>query len=392
MSTFNLRRFSNAESLRAVDARHLIAFLKPFDEFLALRGLELPTMLSADKLDHDALVAIFMDPGPDTPPELIDALYYVHEMSTEAGMDALIGAATQRSLSLKKREDQSPADVAFQVWVIDPDLVQELHAEQFITHPRSFEYYQCKSASPPKFNLPRAGVLRGLEKDLDQWFEEHRRGHGTRVFAFCKGDGVWFLVRHGSPYRREGSIRNGEPSSVHFRPLKFDVLVYDPRIGEIRINAGSQGEKSLYREQFGKRLFGDPDFFPGTRKYDLEPLRRDGKKALVCIDVSGMEWVRLKEIQFYRGGAYGEIEVRKASDVFAAYEARRAMLPERPRIIRAIFEAKFEDCPRPRTIAIKPPNVAQYTRDDDSTIIEDWLAKRGFVMSQELVDAAVAGS
>lgn len=378
MSTFNLRRFSNAESLRAVDLQHLVAFLRPFEAFLPQRGLELPDSPSACDFDYDALVAVFMEPGPDTPPELIDALFYVHEMSTDRGMDALIGAAVQRSLSLKPREDQSPADIAFQMWALDPELVQELHAEQFITHARSFEYYQCKSERPPRFSLPIASVFRSLEKDLDKWFEAHRRGHGTRVFAFSKDDGVWFLVRHGSPYRREGSIRDGQPSSVHFRPLKFDVLVYDPRIGEIRINAASQGEKSLYREQFGKHFFGDPDFFPGSNKYNLDPLRRDGRDSLVCVDVSGMEWVRLKEIRFYRGGAFGEIEVRKASDVFAAYDARGAALPQRPRIVGAVFETKFEDCSRPRTIAIKPPNVAQYTRDADSTIIENWLAMRGF--------------
>ncbi len=394
MSAFNLRRFSSPESLRAIHPRHLLAFLKPFRGFLAGRGLALPLPAkpTADEIDYDALVAILMDPGPDTPPELIDALYYVHEMSTDEAMDALLEAAADRPLLLEPRADQTPADVAMQMWVLDAELVQQKHAEQFLAHPRSFEYYQCKAAEPPKLKLPRAEVLRALEHDLDNWFEQKRRGRGARIFPFPKDDGVWFLIRHGSPYRREGSIRDGEPSSVHYRPLKFDILVYDPRIGEIRINAASKGEKALYREKLGKHLFGDPDFFPGTSKYDLQPLRRDGKESLVCVDVSGMEWARLKEVQFYWGGGYGEIESRRASDVFAAYEARGRQLPERPRMIRAALEVKFENCRRQRAVIIKPPNVAQYTRDGDSAIIEDWLTKRGFIVSQEYAADAESGA
>lgn len=397
MGAFNLRRFSSPGSLRTVHPRHLLAFLKPFREFLARRGLELLAEPTADEIDYDALVAILMDPGPDTPPELIDALYCVHEMATDEGMDALLEAAVAHSLPLEPRADQTPADVAMQMWVLDAELVQQKHAEQFLAHPRSFEYYQCKVAKPPKFKLPRAEVLCALEHDVDNWFEQKRRGRGARIFPFPKDDGVWFLIRHGSPYRREGSIRDGEPSSVHYRPLKFDVLVYDPRIGEIRVNAASKGEKSVYREKFGKHLFGDPDFFPGTNKYDLEPLRRDGKASLVCVDVAGMEWARLKEVQYYWGGAYGEIEGRRASDVLAAYEARDRSLPERPRMIRAAFEIRFENCRRSRTVVVRPPNVAQYTRDGDSTIIENWLTKRGFIVSQEYAAdaeprAAVAGA
>ncbi len=383
MSTFSLRRFSNPESLRAIHPEHLLGFLNPFREFLAGRGLELPATPTPEDFDYDTLLAIVMDPGADTPAALIDALYYVHEMATDDGMDALLEVAAEHSLQIGSRADQSAADVAMQIWVLDPERVQQKHAEQFLVHARSFEYYQCNAAKPPKFTVPRAEVLRALEQDLDTWFEQKRRGRDARVFPFPKDDGVWFLVRHGSPYRREGSIRDGEPSSVHYRPLRFDVIVYDPRIGEIRINAASKGEKTLYREEFGKHLFGDSEFFPGTNKYDLGPLRRDGEESWVCTDVPGMEWVRLREIQLLWGGAHGEIEIRRASDVFAAYGVRGRQLPERPRMIRASFEVKFENCRRPRSVIVRPSNIAQYTRDADSSIIESWLTKRGFIVSQE---------
>jgi hypothetical protein len=356
---------------------------------LALRGLKLPTKAAAESIDYQKLASILMTPDTDTPPELIDALYYVHEMSTDEGMDALLNAAAEHSLALSWSEDQSPADVAVQMWVLDPEVVQEKHAEQFIVRTRSFECFHCSSATPPKIKKPTDRVRRSLERDLDEWFQERRRGRGVRVFPFPKDDGVWFLIRHGSPYRREESIENGKPSSVHYRPVKYDVLVYDVQVGEIRIHSSTPSEKSLYRGVFGKRLFGDPACFPDTAKYDLAPLRRDGKDSLLCGDVPGMDWARLREIHFYWGGAHGEIECRKAGDLFAVYEARGRKLPESPRIIRASFEVKFKDSRQPRVVTIKAPNIALYTRDSDSALIEDWLSRRGFIRAQEhAADAA----
>ena len=68
------------------------------------------------------------------------------------------------------------------------------------------------------------------------------------------------------------------------------------------MHACNKGEKELYRKEFGRHVFGNEDFFPGTSKYTLEPLRRDGPASVICTDVDGMEWARLKEIQFlWRG-------------------------------------------------------------------------------------------
>ena len=51
--------------------------------------------------------------------------------------------------------------------------------------------------------------------------------------------------------RREGSLDGGQASSVFYRPEKYDVLVYEPTIGEIRMHACGKGEKDLFRRQFG---------------------------------------------------------------------------------------------------------------------------------------------
>jgi len=384
LSTFSIRRFSTPDTLQSIDPEHLLTFLNPYRAFFAARGVELPASADVNAFDYDSLVAVLLNPGPDTPAPLIDALYYVNEMATAEGMDALLAAADAAGLTITQDPEQTPADVAVQVWNLDPELVQEKHAEQFLSSQRTFEHFQSTRPVPPRSAAPSAQSLRAMEHDLDAWFDQHRRGRGARVFPVVRQGGPWVLVRPGAPYRREGSLRDGEPSIVHYRPLKFDIVGYDPQVDELRINTTTKGEKTLYRETFGEHLFNDRDRFPETStKYALAPLRSHGREALVCVDISGMEWVKLKEVHFLWGGAHGEIEIRKAADVFAAYEARGSKMPERPRILRASFEVKFDGARRPRTVTIKAPNVAKYTRDSDSLVVERWLEARGFIVGRE---------
>ena len=83
-------------------------------------------------------------------------------------------------------------------------------------------------------------------------------------------------------------------------------------IGEIRMNAETKGEKELYRKKFGLHLFGNEEFFSERSRFDLEPLRQIGEEALLCDDVEGIEYVRLKEVQFFWGGAHKDIEIRRS--------------------------------------------------------------------------------
>ena len=383
MATYNLRRFANAASLKAIAPQHLLEFLEPYRPYFENRDLTLPTSPASDGLDYERLVSVLMSPGTDTPKKLIDALYFVHEMSADECMDILLEEAESNGLSLDGKLDPTAADVAVQVFLQDRQLLERKHAEQYLTRPRVFEYFQTQARPIPTFKEPSWVTLLALEFDLDNWFEKKKRGRGSRVFVYPKGDSIWFLVRHGEPFRREGSLDGDQMSSVFYRPEKHDVLVYESAVGELRMNACNKGEKEIYRKEFGRHVFGNEDFFPGTGKYTLEPLRRDGAVSVVCTDVEGMDWVRLKEVQFLRGGAEREIEIRKAKDLFAALEATGRSMPATAPILRASFHVKFTDAKSPRIVTIRPSNIAQYTRDSDADVVEDWLQKRGFIELDE---------
>ena len=237
-----------------------------------------------------------------------------------------------------------------------------------------------KRARPPEFTPPTEKDLEKLAADLYGWFERKNRGRGAKIIMCDRADGVWFLVRHGEPFKREESLEGHDASSVCYRPLKYDVLVYAPQIGEWH-QLRSKGEKRLYRETFGKHLFGDEGVFPGTDKYTLDPLRELGEELRRRSQTSKASiGSSCGEVQFYFAGSPWEIVTRRSDDIFALFNSRAKPFPEGGRIIRATFKVKFSDSKTPRSVVIKPSNIAQFTRDDDSELVESWLQARGFII------------
>jgi len=390
MATFTLRRFTNPEALKAIQPHNLLELLERHGDYFRGRGVKLGPV-NGEGVDYEGIARVLMEPDESTPKGLVDDLYFVHEMATVEGMDALreeIAAMPPADrIELDLGPAPTPADVAVQVRLKAPDLLERKHAEHFLTSKRSFEYFQAKKGADLRFRKPTAKALAALEGALDDRFDEMKRGRSCKVFIYEKDDGIWFLVRHGDPCKREGAIEAGDSSSVYYRPERYDVLRYDAQLGELCLNAENKKISALYREKFGLHFFGDAVQFPGTAKYTLEPLRADGAASLVCSDVEGMEWIRLKEIQYFWGGPEGEVEIRKASDLFAVLERRKRSIPEMARILRAGFLVKFTDSKTPRTVTIRPNNVASYTRDSDAAVVEDWLTKRGFTKDAAVEDA-----
>jgi hypothetical protein len=383
MPTFNLRRFSHPDTLKSVAPGHMVRFLAPYVEYFQGRNLDLTEEAGIDNTDYEMLAEVLMTPDESIPRDLVEALYIIHEMSTPEAMDELLKDAEIEGILIIDTPEPTPTDVAIQVFLQNRRYLESKHSEQFLTRARTFQYYQTQDIGRVDFVPPTEETLRALESDLDEWFVKHKRGRGSRVFHYIRDDGVWFLVRHGEPYKREGSIEAGESSSVFYRPEKHDVLIYQPATGEIGINAGTKGEKELYRTLFGLHLFGSEDFFPGTGKYTLDPLKTNGADSLVCSDIQGIEWIKLRELQFFWGGAYKEIVIWRADDVFAMLADKERSIPGNAPIIKASFQIKFEDAKNPRTVSIRPSNIAQFQRDDDGELVEAWLLKREFISVPE---------
>jgi hypothetical protein len=386
MGSLAFRRFTDSSSLREIAPRHLHALVRPHAQFLARHGCVLPD--DPERLNYEALAVAVLQPHRDTPPELIDALWHIHEMSTPAAMESLVEEARSAGVELDPAHHFSPADVATQVWLHSPEMLRRTHAETAVLRRKSFETFASSPGAALAYRAPEGEVLAKLEAEVAAWYVEKRRGVGARVFAFEHEHEARLVVRHGGPYRREGRLDAGEPGSVHFRPMAFGVIVLDRRTWELRINGGGKRERELYRRAVGTHLFGRAEFFPaGVARYTLDPLR-EGRKAIVCADVSGLRHVRLTELRMFLGGHFRHARVEQADDVFLALEAAREAIPRDALLTAAKFDIVFADSSKPRSVTIRHGNVAQYTRDEDADLVESFLRNRGFVIGGS--DAALA--
>jgi len=380
MASFRLSRlFSQPEILRGIDPENLLSLLADHAAALEPLGLKQPEVADAAAIDYEHLMALLMEPDK-LPADLREAFYFIHEMATDEGMACLLEAAEEAGIEIVGKPGPTPGDVAVQVWLKDRELLERKHAEQFLQNARSFQSFGTERSPVPKHRDPTPRLAQ-MKAELDDFFDKKKRGRNTKVFPYVRDDSVWFLVRHGDPFEREGAIGDkGESVGVYYWPEKFDVLVLDPVVGELRINARNKGEKKEYRKVFGRHLYRDDGFFGGESKYTLEPLREKGEDAIAPVE--GMDDVRLTEVDFLWGGSHNEREIRKADDIFAAYKDRGRTFPAKAPIIKACFRVTFSDSDTPRTVTIKPPNVAQYTRDADSVIVERWLKARGFIVKK----------
>jgi hypothetical protein len=380
MVAFTLRKFTNPDLLKTIAPARLVAFLNPWREYFSNRGLNFPDT-GVDTIDCDALAHILMDPDSRVPKDMVDALYYVHETASDEDMDALLELARSRKVQIEKDPRTTVTDVAIQMWLAAPDLLQERHAESIAFRHTNFLYYGGAHRKNRKFPMLNDDLRVEIETALDDWFEEHKRGRGCRIFLFPHGCKVWILIRHGLPMRREPSHQeDGKSATEFFRPQQHDVLIYDTSSDEMAVHANTKGEIKLYLACFGRLVFGDKDYFPRADKFSLAPLIDYGAQSLLCEDVDGLENIRLIEYRRYWGGAQNEIEIRKASDVFAALAGRQQQLGWKGRLVGAVFKVKFIDSTKERTVTIRPPGNARYERNEDSELIEVWLANRGFIL------------
>lgn len=386
MATFRLRKFSHPDALRAIAPARLTTFLSQYMEYFRDRGVALP---EDGTLDYEQLVSVLMNPDDDVPAQMVDALYFVHEMADNDVMEQLLSAARTRGLDLDLGDEPTAADVAVAVWLAEPDLLQELHAESYVMRPKSFEYYSGATRRKRHFPDFSKEILSEIAARLDIWFVEQKRSDGSKVFIFPHGDKVHVLIRHGATMRREGSIKNGERGVAYFRPEVHDVLVYDITMDLLGLKAGTKGEKVLYRQVFGEMLFGDANYFAQPFKLSLDPLRKRGPEVLVCEDIPGMVSATLVEIRRVLGGPAKERQINQATDLFKAFGDRWQRRLGFGKLVGATFDVMLGEGPAKRTrkVTISPPNYAKYDRDDDDAdIIELWLRRRELMPEPKVED------
>ena len=279
MSAFNPRSFTSPDRLRSMSASHLIMFFGRWSEYFAGRGLDLAGV-SANDFPYEKLAKILLEPDQSVPEPMVNALFYVHETATDEAMNELLDRAKSAGIDGLIEPSPSPADVALQIWLTRPDLLELQHAESVAFSRSNYMYFAGSRSGKNVVGAPTISDIhsKSMQNQMDIWFEAKRRGRQCRLFVFPRGDKIWILVRHGMPMRREGKHQDdGETGIAFYRPQLHDVLIYDCESDEIGVNAGTKGERDLYLETLGQVLFEKADYFNLSKRYTLDPLREFGR-------------------------------------------------------------------------------------------------------------------
>ena len=383
MSVMRFRRFTKLHVLKRVGRELLGRFFGRLDGANNGKKVELPPASASDDEYFEGVVKVLMSPE-GLPGEVGEALYRVDEMANDDGQERLQEAVAARP-DLKLDGKLTREEFALEVFLADPKLLAEKHSELKLVRLTTFECYGSKKPvdRTKTFKPPTAEVRAAMAKACDEWFASHNRGKkAARVdFHLIEGE-YFFIIRHGDTYIRTTSVDEQKTEALHFRPEKDDVVVYAPDLDEIRIHAGTKGERELYRKEFGLRLFGDDQYFSQRKAYTLEPLRTAKADALEVEGVGGgLVRVVLREYEVVFDSGFDEVLIRKATDIFGAAAdkpVKRDAIPAGGRLVRAAFDLYFDGENKPRKVQIRTPNTLKIGRHCETRVVERWLAKRGF--------------
>lgn len=383
MVRFNPKSFAQPDLLKTIQPGNLIRLLEPCKAFLEDRGLLLPHE-GDSTLDYEKLSSILAQPDEFMDSHVVEGLHVIGNLGTDGNSDQLLDIARRNFIEVDM--ETTAADLAARIWIEAPQALVLKEREAGSHRRRKFESFRARDpeATVPPEQLPIQ--FEALETDLEGWFMAKKRGVGCRVIRVDFEGEIRFLVQHGQLCKREPSRKGPQSTCTFFRPEKTDLVIYDALNNELRISTSTIGELRLYREKFGKHVFGDPEKFVYAEKYTLTPLKTDGVASLQCRDVGGVEWVRLTELECLWPSAFDYMERMKASDLFKAMELKQRKIDVHAELLHARFVVKLAGEANPRPVLVQPPNIAEYGRGEEAAVIEQWLRARGFVIVGSVAD------
>lgn len=384
----SLKRFTSVRNLRGLGRPLLKEFFARFSEELK----ECKATLPPDTLENDdqyfkKLADVFFSPKK-LPPKMTDVLEAVIELADDKGVADLTIAAKEKNLPIDWTMQRTNLDIVMQVWLLDEELMLKMHNEHRLVRTTKFMYWGTKTppAERMAFTPPTDAVLELVRKAVDEWCVENHRGEDTVTITPHNLDGEWwYLIQHGGTMSRLAESKgNQKTETLFYRPGKDDVLVYNIERDEIRIHTGSKAEWELYRKEFGQRLRGDPNYFSERKNFKLDPLRKDVDKALSVEGLPDIRRITLQELEMSFGGDFDDRTIRKSDDMVASAVERSKdgkeikAVPDKGKLVRAVFEMEFVKCTKPRRVTIRIPDTLNVGRTGDVKAVHDWLTLREF--------------
>jgi len=385
-SNFTPKHISSPQLLEHVTPRVLLRFLRKYKEYFTAEGV-MPS--SVDDIDYDRLSLVLASPNEVMPAHLMADLFYWDEVAEMADSDDLIEIAEKHSIDIDA--EATAEEIALLVRLKAPDALEDLHASYhahgLLRKKKRFLSYFATVDSLPKWEKPSTKRLKRFERDMDDWYDFHKKGRGTRVSLIEKDGAAWFIVRHGETFKRESALDNGQPTLVFYRPEAYDLLIYYYRQGELAIYNSGNGkrERRAYCTYLGKSLFDNSSYFErnDAAKYTLEPLRERGRAALDCTDVPGLQSARLTYLRYQFDGDNDHCVTHKANDVFTGLENIDENIPDGAELVcMGVKLTPSNELGGERNVKLYAPNISVYDHERDAELAHRFLAEKGFIIAR----------
>ena len=397
MAAFNPKHLTNPDIVRTIETKRLLALLKPYANYLRGRGLSLPSARQAATLDLELLAEILETPDEAAPQDLLNVIGYIDEMATPQGMDALLAASVKAGMSYDATVDQPPADIAVQVWLFDPSIVEDQHAWYTWKSPRRMDCFQPEVGNRKDVLPLTPERVDRATSEMSDWFGGNNRSTFCKLSVRHIADRIQLSIQRGDPFQRKQAIEDDSVRNLHFRPAGNDTAMFKHGDHVLQCNSAIRRALPIYQRVFGILLFDDPEYFSDSNVFALAPLEELGEDALSWGDIDDIEGILFTQYRVDRGGrnAYA---IFGADDIIEDLRERGEALTIQGRLIDATFKIKFRGTRAWRTVKLYAGNAACYTRDGNADTAEQWLMLRQFIIrsgakvEKEVDDKALARS
>lgn len=329
----------------------------------------------------------------DIPHELDDVLFFVSALGNSPGWGKIQeeAAVQKRSLDFKPN-GYSNADLAMKAWLHDwprnQDLLGQSLARAIIHHRSSYTYYVPTKDVRKRYRTPDDAALKAFRERLSDYFEREGLGRGTSVVHYDFEKEIWFLVRYPGQVERYAAIsEDGEPTSHVFKPEEYDAIVYHKEFGDLRLNTNRPSDHVRYRIDIADLLLDASNVFsPSKRVITLNPLLGKCLHIFKCQDIDGLAEIAPTEICYASLHSPGSHLIWRADKNHTLLSYRHpgdTLIPDETAhsIKYAKFQYRLRDRTRIDRLTVHAGNVLTYARDGDSSVLEDWLRRRGFIQA-----------
>jgi len=379
MAQHGFRNFGNLTFLQGIDKpTYLAPLLKRYARYFKRHGLDVAALDNDDATDRK-LLEVFTQPKEDTPPDLREALHMLDCVSDEVGRDRIQAELDRSRRRMSGLDDATPGEFAIAVYLRKPEVIQNCYDQTVSEQVKQYDEYQSRSNRKLTLALARRKAAE-LERALSKWFMGRGRGGLCEIYVYAEEAEIVFVITHGRNYRSVGAVeKDRRRSRLTFRPQKHDSIMFNTQTRILKLYAQFANEKDAYRRCFGEVLFGDPANFPDSDIYSLRPIQKRNFKLKIT---PGIESARMSEVWTVVHDEQHLLDRCSGYDVLASAQKRGRPNLQEGDVVRGAFLIKYSSGGRERKLELRPPNVAIYDRDRDTTATERFIEENGFLKAK----------